>query len=147
MDHVGLTEKKNSIRVFFHGHWRLTGQLGKGGYHLFITLYLFTPCHEHSDTCFPTLHVTWLSLIFNRTTCIYQAANRWYLPAYRIFIWLIDDVMLFFVCLLVDLIHDFCYRYLTLKIGGPELASTIILVVQAMRNRLRQKFSLFMQNK
>ena len=37
-----------SIRVFFHGHWQLTGQQGKGGDHLFSTLPL-PPTHEHSD--------------------------------------------------------------------------------------------------
>ena len=31
-----------SIRVFFHGHWQLTGQQGKGGDHL-IPLYNFHP--------------------------------------------------------------------------------------------------------
>ena len=41
---------------------------------------------------------------FNRNACIYQTATRWDLPPYRITIWLIDDVILIFVCLLVDLI-------------------------------------------
>ena len=44
---------------------------------------------------------------------------------------MIDDVMLIFVCLLVDLIQGFCYSYLTLETGGLELATTIILVLQA----------------
>ena len=30
-----------SIKVFFHRHWRFTGQQGKECYHLFIPLYLF----------------------------------------------------------------------------------------------------------
>ena len=42
--------------------------------------------------------------IFNRNACNYQTATRWDLPLYRITIWLIDDMMLIFVCLLVDLI-------------------------------------------
>ena len=37
-----------------------------------------------------TLHVTWLSHIFNRNACVYQTATRWDLPPYRITIWLID---------------------------------------------------------
>ena len=60
---------------------------------------------------FSTLHVRWISYISNCTACI--------LPPYRITIWLVDDVMLIFVCLLVDLIQGFCYSYLTLETGGP----------------------------
>ena len=33
---------------------------------------------------FATLHVRWLSHIFNRTASIYQTATRWDLPPYRI---------------------------------------------------------------
>ena len=52
--------------------------------------------------------------------------------------YLIDcDVMLiFFVYILVDLIQGFWYSYLTMEIGGLELALTIILVLQA--NQLTQ---------
>ena len=32
-----------SIRVILHGHWRLTGQEGKGGDQLFIPLYHYHP--------------------------------------------------------------------------------------------------------
>ena len=45
---------------------------------------------------FATLHVRWLSHIFNHIACIYQTATRWDLPPYRITIWLIDDVTLSF---------------------------------------------------
>ena len=55
---------------------------------------------------FATLHMRWLLLIFNCNTCIYQTATQWDLPPYRITIWLIN-VMLIFVCLLVDLILGF----------------------------------------
>ena len=84
-----------SIRVFFHGHWRLSGQQGKGGDRLL----------SHSTTStrsrtfrylFATLHVRWLPHIFNRIACIYQTATRWDLPPYIITIWLIDDVTLSF---------------------------------------------------
>ena len=47
--------------------------------------------------------------------------------------WVIDDTMLIFVCLLVDLIQGFCYCYLTLETRGLELAWTIILVLPANR--------------
>ena len=95
-----------SIRVFFHGYWQLTGQHGKGGDHL---LY-----HSTNSTgsrtfrlLFPTLHARWLSHIFNHNACIYQTATRWDLPPYRMTIWMIDDVMLIFFCLLVDLLLSF----------------------------------------
>ena len=99
-----------SIRVFFHEHWRLTGQWGKGGDHL---LFHFTTS-TRSQTfrhLFATLHVRWLSHIFNCTACIYQTATRWdlppYLPPYWITIWLIDDVTIAFVCLHDDLVLAF----------------------------------------
>ena len=77
-----------SVRVFFHRHWWFTGQQGKGGDHLLF----------HSTTSprswilrqlIATLHVRWLSRIFNRNAHVYQTATRWDLPPYRITIWLI----------------------------------------------------------
>ena len=93
------------IRVFFHGHWQLTGQQEKGGDHLLF----YSTTSTRSRTfrhLFATLHVRWLSHIFNRNACIYQAATRWNLPPYRITIWLIDDRWLI-VCFLVELILGF----------------------------------------
>ena len=96
-----------SIRAFFYGDRRLTGQQWKGGDHL---LY-----HSTTSTCsqtlrhlFATLHVRWIPLIFSRNACVYQTANRWDLPPYRITIWVIDDATLvFFVHLRDDLILGF----------------------------------------
>ena len=51
----------------------------------------------------------------------------------RITIWLIDDVMIIFVCLRDDLILGFCYSNLTWETGRLELTSTITLVLQANR--------------
>ena len=69
---------------------------GREGTVFYSTLPLLH-AHEHSDfATFATLHVRWLSHIFNRVTCIYQAATQWDLPPYRITIWLIDDVTLNF---------------------------------------------------
>ena len=121
------------IRVFFHGHLQFIGQQGKREHHLlfhFSTLPLF---HSNIQTFVLQLCTSDDSLISNRSACIYQAATRWDLPPYRITIWLIDDVMLIFVCLFVDLIQGFCYSYLILETGGFELTSTIILVLQANR--------------
>ena len=95
-----------SIRVFFHGHWQLTEQQGKGGDHLLF--------HSTNSTCsrtcrylFVIFYVRWLSHIFNHNAFIYQTATQWDLPPYRITIWLIDDVILIFVCLHVELILGF----------------------------------------
>ena len=95
-----------SARNFFHGHWQLTGQQEKGGEILLFHSTTFTRSRTFRHS-FATLHVRWLSHIFNRNACIYQTATRWYLPPYRITFWLIDAVVLIFVCLLVDLILGF----------------------------------------
>ena len=78
-----------SIRVFFHRHRRFTGQQGKGGDHLLF--------HSTTSTCsrtlrhlFATLHVRWLSSIFNRNTFVYQTTARWDLPRFQTTIWLLD---------------------------------------------------------
>ena len=82
---------------------------GRGG-PFFIPLYHF---HRLTNIqTFATLHVRWLSHIFNRIACIYQTATRWDLPPCRITIWLIDDVKFVLVCLLDDLILGFCYSNL-----------------------------------
>ena len=62
---------------------------GREGTIFYSTLPL-PPAHEHSDI-FATLHVRWLSRIFNRNACVYQTATQWDLPPYRITIWLIDN--------------------------------------------------------
>ena len=83
---------------------------------------------------FATLHVRWLSRIFNRNACIYQTATRWDVPPYRITIWLIDNVTLSF-CLFTWWFDScfFCYSNLRQETGGFERASTITLVLQANR--------------
>ena len=83
-------------------------------YHPCITSERLTKCAS-GTTFIPLYHfhtltnVRWLSHIFNHAACIYQIATRWYLPPYRITIWLIDDVMLIFVCLIDDLALGFCF--------------------------------------
>ena len=123
-----------SIKVFFHRHWRFTGQQGKGGDHLLFHSITSTRSRTFRHL-FATLHVSWLSRISNCNTCVYQTATRWDLPPYWITIWLInwliDDVM--FACVLDDLILGLCYNNLTRWSGEFELASTITLVFQANR--------------
>ena len=79
---------------------------GNAGDHLLFHSTTSTPLQTFRHL-FATLHVRWLSHIFNRTACIYQAATRWHLRLYRITIWLIADVILIFVCLHVELILGF----------------------------------------
>ena len=65
------------------------------------------PAHE--QCLWDDYHIFLIALlVFTRLLLdeIYQTATRWDLPPYRITIWLID-VMLIFVCLLVDLIIGF----------------------------------------
>ena len=91
---------------FLHWHLQFTGQQGKGGDHLLFQSTTSTRSWTFRHL-FATLHVRWLSHIFNRNACVYQTATWWDLPPYRITIWLIDNVMLIFVCLLAKLILGF----------------------------------------
>ena len=100
-----------SIRIFFHGHWRPTGQQEKGGDHFLFHSTTSIRSRTFRHLC-STLRVRWLSQIFNRNAYIYQTVTRWDLPSYRITIWLIDVVKLVFVCLLDDFISGFCYSNL-----------------------------------
>ena len=109
-----------SIRIFFHRHWRLTGQQEKGEDHLLF----HSTTSTHSRTfrhLFATLHVRWLSHIFNRTACIYQAVTRWDLPPYRITIWLTDDVTLSF-CLFTWW-FDYSFFFVTVIWDGKPVDS------------------------
>ena len=79
---------------------------------IFYSILPFPHAHEHSDIylqlrMWDDYHI--FLIVLNRTCCIYQTASRWDLPPSRITIWLIDDVILIFVCLLDDLILGYCY--------------------------------------
>ena len=97
----------NVLFFFYQGFLSLTRTThrtaGEGRGPSFIPLYHFHPL-TNLRHLFATFHVRWLSRIFNRNACVYQTATRWDLPPYRITIWLIDDVILIFVWLLVELI-------------------------------------------
>ena len=122
-----------SVRVFFRRHWQVTGQQGKRGDHLLFHSSTFTRSQTLRHL-FATLHVRWLSRIFNCNACVYQTATRWDLPPYRITIWLIDWLMM--RCLYVYLMNWFkvlVTAILTWETSGFELASTITLALQANR--------------
>ena len=74
---------------FLHRHWWFTLQQGKGENHLLFhsTTSSLSRTWRH---LFAPLHVRWISRIFNRNACVYQAATRRDLPPYRIAIWVID---------------------------------------------------------
>ena len=77
------------IRVFFHGHWRLTGQQGKRGNHLLF----HSTTSIHSQTfrnLSATLHVRWLSHILNLTLLDCYSMSFTTLSNY----YLIDDIWL-----------------------------------------------------
>ena len=80
-------------QVFFHRHWRFTGQQGKeGGHPLFhSTTSTLSRTLRH---LFATLHVRWLSRIFLIATLVF---TRLLLEIYHLielpFEWLIDDAM------------------------------------------------------
>ena len=70
-----------SVRVFFHGHWQLIGQQGKGGDH-FLFHFITSTRSRTFRYLFATLHVRWLSHIFNPNAFVYQTATRWYLQLF-----------------------------------------------------------------
>ena len=104
-----------SIRIFFHGHWQLIGHQGKRGDHLLFHSTTSTRSQTFRHL-FATLHVRWLSHIFNRTACIYQTATRWDLPPSRITIWLIDDAT---IVLFVYVWNDFSFFVTGIWDGKP----------------------------
>ena len=74
---------------FIHRHWRFNGQQGKGGDHLLFDSTTSTGSRTLRHL-FTTLHLRWLSSIFNRNAFIYQTLTRRDLPPYRITIWVND---------------------------------------------------------
>ena len=120
-----------SIRVFFHGHWRLTVQQGKGGGNFLFHSTTSTRSRTFRHL-FETLHARWLSHIFNRNACIYQTATRKYcttLSNYHLIDWWCN------VCIsLFTWWFDTRFLLQQSRYGKPldsKLASTITLVLQA----------------
>ena len=110
----------------------------------FFSIRVFFSFHSAASTrsqtfrhLFATLHVRWLSHIFNHKACVYQTATGWDLPPDQVTIWLINDAM--FVCLLDEFILGFCYSDLTLETGGFEFTSIITLVFLLMDKIIKNK--------
>ena len=74
---------------FIHRHWRFTWQQGIEGDHLLFHSAVSTRSRKLRHL-FANLHVTWLSRIFNRNSCVYQTATQFDLLPYQITIWVID---------------------------------------------------------
>ena len=64
------------ITTFIHGHWQLTGQDWKGEDHFLFHSTTSTSSQTFRHL-FPTMHIRWLSHIFNRNPSNYQAATWW----------------------------------------------------------------------
>ena len=112
------------IRVFFHGHWRLTGDSrGREGTIFYSTL-PFPPAHKHSDIylklcMWDDYHIFLIAqLVFTKTATCYLIRFTT-LSNYHLIDWWCD------ICLLDDFILDFCYTNLTRETRGLVLASTI----------------------
>ena len=73
---------------FLHRHWRFTGQQGKRGDYLLFHSITSTRSWTFRHLL-ASLHVRWLSRIFNCNAYVYQTAARWDLPP-LIVIWVID---------------------------------------------------------
>ena len=112
---------------FLYRHWRFTGQQGKGGDRLLF--------HSTTSTrsralrhLFATLHVRWLSRIFNTRLLLDEIYHLVELP----FEWLID--WWYNVCFFTWwIVTKFLLSDLTLETGGFKLTSTITLVLQVNR--------------
>ena len=89
-----------SIRVFFHGHWQLTGEQGKRGDHLLFHSTTST-AHEHSDIylqlcTWDDYHIFLIAmLVFTRLL-----VNEIYHLIELLFDWLMMWCWFLFVCLL-----------------------------------------------
>ena len=118
-----------SIRVFFTDNDDSQDSRGREG-NIFYSTILLPPTHKHWDI-YLQLCIWYDYHVFLIATLVFSRLlldENYHLIALT-FEWLIDDAM--FVCLLDELILDFCYTDLTLETGGFELASTITLVLQA----------------
>ena len=97
-----------SVSIFFHGHWQLTGQKGKGGVIFYSTLPL-PPVQEHSviylQLCtwddyhtFLIARLVFTKLLLGEIYHLMELLCDWFMMWY---------VMKIFVCLLVELILGF----------------------------------------
>ena len=95
--HLTLNNSNFTVPIFFFNQGFLSQTLtshrttveGRGP--SFLLFYSTTSARSRTlRHLFATMHVRWLSRIFNRNACVYQLATWWDLPPYRISIWKID---------------------------------------------------------
>ena len=131
-----INEDFFSIKVFFHRHWRFTEQYGEVEDHV-LFLSVTSTLSRKSRYLFATLHAGWLPRIFLIASLV---TSRLLLDEFyhliELSFWLIDDAMLFSVCLLDGLVLDFCYSNLSLETGGIELTLTITLITSEPTNEV-----------
>ena len=95
-----------SIKVFFHRHWRLTGQQGREGTIFYSTLPL-PPAHEHWDIylqlcMWDDYHVLLIATLVFTTLLLDGIYHLIELPFERLiddamFVWLLDEFILGFL--------------------------------------------------
>ena len=115
--------------VFFHGHWQFTGHQAKGGTIFYSTLPL-PPTHKDSDIylqlcTWDYYHIFLIAMLVFTRLLLGETYHLFKL----LFDWWCNVDFCLFGCWLIR----FCYSFFTWEIGGPELASTIILVLQTNR--------------
>ena len=133
-------------------------QDGRGDHRLFLST-TFTRSQTFRFF-FATLHVRWLSRIFNRTACKYQNATRWDLPPNWNTIWLIDEKMLISVCLHDDFLLGFLlqqidignrwiwtcigyYPYITSEPTNQMRLSLLLLLLFFLLNHIQSMFHFY----
>ena len=116
-----------SIKIFFHGHWRLTGQQGKGGDHLlfhsttstrsrYSDIYLQL-CMWDDYHIFLIAPLVFIRLLLDEIYHLIKLSFDWLMWCFCLFTWWFDS--------------SFYYSNLTRETGRLELASTITLMLQA----------------
>ena len=126
------TKNIGNVVIFYQGSFTDTddsqNSRGREGT-IFYSILPLPPAHEHSEIhlqlcMWDDYHMFLIApLLFTRLLLdeIYHLIEL-------SFDWLIDDVMLIFVCLLDNLTLGFCYCNLTRETGGLVLTLTITLV-------------------
>ena len=106
-----------SIRVFFHGHWRFTGQQRKE-WDILLFHSTTSTRSQTSSHLFPPF--MWDGYdVFLIATLVFTRLLLWDLPSYWFIIWFTDDEM--YVCILDDLILGLYYSNLKPGTGNLNL--------------------------
>ena len=127
-----FTKKKSfSIRVFFHGHWQLMGQQGREGTIFYSTL-PFSPVLKRLDIYLRLcMWDDYYIILIAQLVCTRLPLDEIYHLVKLLFNWLIMWCWFSFVCLMIW--FEVLLQLFEWETGGLELASSVILVLQANR--------------